>query len=53
MIVLDCEHEYEVLEDNLETVVTRFPDGEVETDTTGYVIFYCKKCLDIKNKVIK
>jgi len=50
---MECEHNYEILTDNLDTVVTGCGNGEVTTNTTGYVVFYCTKCLDIQKKVIE
>ncbi len=50
---MDCEHDYEVLHDGIEVEETRFVgDGKVSIELSGYVIFYCKKCLDIQKKVL-
>lgn len=51
---LTCEHEYEVLYDGIEVEKARFiGNGKVSVELSGYVIFHCKKCLDIQKKVIE
>lgn len=48
-----CEHDYEVIEDDINVDELRFGDGDVRIDICGYVVFYCKRCLDIQRKVIE
>lgn len=50
---MECEHDYEVLHDGIQVEETRFMGEEgVEIELSGYVIFHCKKCLDIQKKVL-
>lgn len=47
-----CNHDYEVLLNDLETVKT-FSDNTIGTvRVTGCVVFYCRKCTDVQKKVI-
>ena len=53
MNIFDCEHEYGVLEEDIEIVEHRFlGESEAEIELSGYAVFYCKKCLDIQKKVL-
>lgn len=50
---MECEHDYEVLHDEIQVEETRFMgEEEVKIELSGYVIFHCKKCLDIQKKVL-
>lgn len=48
---MECEHDYEIIEEDIETEVTKFLDGEAVIEVTGYAVFFCKKCLDVQKKV--
>lgn len=52
---MGCEHDYEVLEDDLNVEIANYLDGkgEIIMNVHGYAVFYCKKCLDIQKKVIE
>lgn len=50
---MGCEHNYQVIEDNIDVDEIRFNDGVVNIEIRGYVVFHCAKCLDIQEKVIK
>lgn len=48
----NCEHEYEVLEKDIETRKITCDEKVLEVEIKGYVSFYCKKCLDIQKQVV-
>mgnify|MGYP001401617399 CR=1 FL=1 len=50
---MNCEHEYEVLHDGIQVEEIMYMDeGKIEIELSGYVIFHCKKCLNIQKKVL-
>lgn len=50
---MQCEHDYVVLEDNIQVEEIRYFSSDKETaiEISGYVVFHCRKCLDIQKKV--
>lgn len=48
-----CEHDYKVLEDNIQVEEIKYFDNAkaTEIEISGYVVFHCRKCLDIQKKV--
>jgi len=52
---MQCEHDYKVLDDNIEVEQSNFYDdgSSVELDVKGYVVFYCRKCTDIQKVVLE
>ena len=49
---MECEHDYAVIEDDIHVDEIRYGNGELSVEISGYVIFHCRKCLDIQKKVI-
>lgn len=50
---MECKHDYEVLENDTTIEEIRYFDSneEAEINISGYVVFYCRKCLDVQKKV--
>ena len=49
---MNCEHDYKIIEDDININEIRYGDGDINIEISGYVIFYCKKCLDVQKKVL-
>jgi len=49
---MNCEHDYKIIEDDININEIRCGDGDINIEISGYVIFYCKKCLDVQKKVL-
>lgn len=47
----ECKHDYIVLDSNIETTTLSYGTEIYSTETNGYAVLYCKKCLDVKKKV--
>ena len=49
---MNCEHDYVVLEKDITAEQTTFDGEPDDISIKGYVIFYCRKCTELKKEVL-